>query len=71
MTIQKNDRDTIIDEIHRAHRAIADKFQDNITAILDDARRRQAASGRAVWQGKRPNQAPIGDRPSDANTGTR
>lgn len=54
--IQRNDRDTIIDEIHQTRRAIAEKFGDDIVAILDDARNRQAASGRAVWQGKSANQ---------------
>jgi hypothetical protein len=56
--IRKNERDTIIDEIHQTRRAIADKFDRDIAAILDDARKRQAASGRAVWHGKSSNQTP-------------
>jgi len=52
MMIQKrNKRDTTIDEIHRMRQRMADKFAGDIAAILDDARKRQAASGRAIWQG--------------------
>ena len=50
--IQKNDRDTVIEEIHQVRRQINDKFDGDIATILDDARKRQAASGRAIWQGK-------------------
>ncbi len=42
--------DPIIDEIHRTRRSIADRFGGDIRAILADARKRQAASGRATWQ---------------------
>lgn len=52
-----NDGDKIIDEIHRTRRQIADKFDGDITAILDDARKRQATAGRPVWQGKTPGTA--------------
>ena len=55
--IQKNDRDTIIDEIHQTRRQISEKFGGDIAAILEDARKRQAASGRPVWQGKSSNKA--------------
>jgi len=51
MTQKKNDRDTIIEEIHRTRERMAEKFGGDIAAILDDARKRQAASGRPVWQG--------------------
>ena len=44
-------RDTIIDEIHRTRRRMAAKFGGDIDAILEDARKRQAVSGCAVWQG--------------------
>ncbi len=57
MIQKKNSRDTIIDEIHRTRRQMADKFGGDIAAILEDARKRQAASGRAVWQGPTSNQA--------------
>jgi hypothetical protein len=44
-------RDPIIDEIHRILEQMAEKFGYDITAILEDARKRQEASGRAIWQG--------------------
>ena len=50
MNQQKNNRDTTIDEIHRTREKMADKFGGDIAAILEDARKRQAASGRPVWQ---------------------
>ena len=43
--------DPVLAEIHRTREQIAEKFGGDITAILDDARQRQAASGRTVWQG--------------------
>jgi hypothetical protein len=48
--IQTHSTDTVIEEIHRTRRRMAEKFGGQIAAILDDARRRQAASGRPVWQ---------------------
>jgi hypothetical protein len=51
MTQKTNKRDTTIEEIHRTRQQMADKFAGDIVAILDDARKRQAASGRAVWRG--------------------
>jgi hypothetical protein len=52
MMIHKtNKRDTTIEEIHRMRQRMADKFAGDIAAILDDARKRQAASGRAIWRG--------------------
>jgi len=53
---QKNNRDTIVEEIHRTRRRMADKFGGDIAAILEDARKRQAASGRPVWQGPASNE---------------
>ena len=50
--IQKSERDFIIDEIHRTRREFAAKFDGDIVAMLDDARMRQAASGRPVWRAK-------------------
>jgi hypothetical protein len=52
------DNDTIIDEIHHTRRQIHDKFHGDITAILDDARKRQAASGRPVWRGSNKSKIP-------------
>lgn len=50
--IQKSsNRDTTIEDIHRTRRRMAEKFGGDIVAILEDARKRQEASGRAVWQG--------------------
>ena len=51
MIHKKNKRDTTIEEIHRTRQRMADNFAGDIAAILDDARKRQAASGRAVWRG--------------------
>lgn len=51
MTEKNPDRDAIVDEIHLTRRRIAEKFSGDIAAILDDARKRQEASGRPVWQG--------------------
>ena len=53
MTQKSTDRDTIIDEIHETRQRMAEKFNGDIAAILEDARLRQAASDRAVWQGPR------------------
>jgi hypothetical protein len=65
--IQKTtNRDTIIDEIHRTRQRMAEKFGGDIAAILEDAWKRQEASGRAIWQGSSSNQAfnPIGNKPA-------
>lgn len=56
--IQKTtNRDMILDEIHRTRQQMAAKFDGDIVAILEDARKRQEASGRAIWQGPLSNQA--------------
>ena len=47
--------DPIIDEIHRTRREISDKFHGDFAAMLDDARKRQEASGRPMWQPNSPN----------------
>jgi hypothetical protein len=49
---QKSKSDTTIQEIHRTRERMAEKFGGNIAAILEDARQRQAASGRPLWQGR-------------------
>ena len=46
-----NNIDTTIKEIHRTREKMADKFGGDIDAILEDARKRQAASGHPVWRG--------------------
>ena len=56
MMIQKKTNiDTTIAEIHRTRQRMADKFGGDIVAILEDARKRQAESGRPVWQGPSSN----------------
>ena len=51
MIPKTTDRDTTIEDIHRERRRMAEKFGGDIAAILEDARKRQDASGRAVWHG--------------------
>ena len=56
--IQKTtNRDTIIEEIHQTRQQMAEKFGGDIAAILEDAWKRQEASGRAIWQGPSSNKA--------------
>lgn len=50
--IQKLKTDFVIEEIHRTRREISERSDGNIIAVAGDAARRQAASGRRVWQGK-------------------
>jgi hypothetical protein len=57
MTQKTTNRDPIIDEIHRIRQQMAEKFDYDITAILEDAWKRQEASGRAIWQGPSSNKA--------------
>ena len=57
MVQKKSSADTTIEDIHRTRQRIAEKFGGNISAILDDARKRQEASGRAVWHGAASNEA--------------
>lgn len=56
------DVDTTIDEIHQTRERLAAKFGGDIKAILEDARRRQEASGRPVWQPKHDEQSDEPDR---------
>jgi hypothetical protein len=51
MTQKASKRDTTIEDIHRERQSMAEKFGGDIAAILGDARIRQKASGRTVWQG--------------------
>jgi hypothetical protein len=55
MTQKKTDCDTTIADIHRERQRMAEKFGGDIVAILEDARKRQEASGRAVWHGPSSN----------------
>lgn len=60
--IQKQEMttDPILDEIHQTRREISDRFGGDFTAMLDDARRRQEASGRPIWRPKRDEQTSEG-----------
>jgi len=60
-------RDTIIESIHRTRRRIAEKFSGDVAEILEDARTRQAASGRAVRQGPSTDQSPHPNGAKPAN----
>jgi len=51
------DVDTTIEDIHRTRERLAAKFGGDIKAILEDARQRQAASGRPTWQGTAANKS--------------
>jgi hypothetical protein len=51
-TSTASDRDATIEDIHQTRRRIAEKFGGDLEAILEDARMRQAASGREVWRPK-------------------
>jgi hypothetical protein len=62
--------DTTIDDIHRVREQMAAKFGGDLNAILDDARKRQAASGRAVWQGASQNDALSGVEELSSTTTT-
>ena len=55
MSRKKNKSDTTIEDIHRTREQMAEKFGGDIATILEDARKRQAASGRPVWQGRSSN----------------
>jgi hypothetical protein len=50
--IKKPMTDPIIDEIHRTRREMSERFGGDFVAMLDDARRRQEASGRPIWRPK-------------------
>jgi hypothetical protein len=57
-------KDPIIDEIHKIRESIADKFNGDLHAICDDARRRSEEAARA---GRRVAPVPTGNpRPQPA-----
>jgi hypothetical protein len=45
MTQKSPDRDTTIKDIHTTRRRIADKFGHHLAVIIEDAQKRQSASG--------------------------
>jgi hypothetical protein len=49
--------DPVIDEIHRVRREISDRFGGDLLAIVEDARKRQAASGHPIWSPDATNHA--------------
>ena len=51
MIPKTKNRDPILDEIHLTRQQISEKFGGDIAAILEDAWKRQEASGRVIWQG--------------------
>jgi hypothetical protein len=55
MNETNENRDPIIEEIHQTRERIAEQFGGDVAAILEDARKRQAASGRAIWQRQSPS----------------
>jgi (p)ppGpp synthase/HD superfamily hydrolase len=50
MTRKSPDRDTTIEDIHATRRRIAEKFGHDLAAIVEDAKKRQAASGHEIWR---------------------
>jgi len=52
--------DPVVEEVHRTREAIAKRFDNNLGAICEDARKRQAASGRKVVHRspRKPHRAP-------------
>ena len=52
MTQKSPDRDTTIEDIHATRRRIAEKFGHDLAAIVEDAQKRQATSGREIWRPK-------------------
>lgn len=62
MDQKRTHRDTILEEIHRTREQIAERFGNDIGAIVEDARKRQEASGRPLWPSKpqQPKVAPRG-----------
>ena len=65
--IQKLTTDPILDEIHRIRREISDRFGGDFVAMLDDARRRQEASRRPIWQRKHDEQIVARERPTTSD----
>jgi hypothetical protein len=45
-TLNKTNRDTTIEEIHKVREKISDTFNGDIQAILEDAQKRQESSNR-------------------------
>jgi hypothetical protein len=65
--IQKLTTDPILDEIHRTRREMSERFGGDFVAMLDDARRRQDASGRPVWKPRRDAPSDESQRPPEVD----
>ena len=52
--------DPIVEEVHQTREAIAKRFNNDLAAICEDARKRQVAGGRKVVQRapRKPHRAP-------------
>lgn len=61
MIQKRTTTDPILDEIHRTRREICERFGGDLHAILDDARKRQAASEHPVWSPASTNDSSDGD----------
>lgn len=57
--IQPTPPETPLEELHRIRREIAERFDQNVFAIAEDAAKRLAASGRPVWRGKPSDDAKV------------
>lgn len=66
--VQKLTKNPILDEIHQTRREMSDRFGGDFVAMLDDARQRQEASGRPVWQAKHDEQCVEPERRLDAGS---
>ena len=49
--------DSMIEDIHRTRRRIAERFGGNLLAMIEDARTRQKSSGHPMWQPHASNHA--------------
>jgi hypothetical protein len=58
--------DPVVEEIHRVREGIAERFNNDLQAIADDARRRQADSGRAAIEPRARGATPRADKPKRA-----
>jgi starvation-inducible outer membrane lipoprotein len=59
-TRNESERDTTIEDIHRIRREISERFGGDVFAISEDARRRQALSGRPTVSYAKPNVSQAG-----------
>jgi hypothetical protein len=48
--IQPTPPETPLEELHRIRREIAERFDENVFAIAEDAAKRLAESGRPIWK---------------------